>query len=173
MRIKVDDQLQIDIATRTIGVDEDIHIIQPGEGYHLFAHFHRHGVVFLDFPDLLLSERRKPSREEARQKIVRSLAIRDWHWEHKRKREPSRDLNDYADQSAGRRLGRYVGAIETLYYDLDPGAIVVVPGPGFDDPVLIGELTGRARYQAGNEPYENERMLVRLACRASTCSIQA
>lgn len=161
MRIKADDQLEIDIATRTIAPDEDIHIIQPGEGYHLFNHFHNQSVVFLDFPDILLDVGRKPDRHEARQKIVRSTAIRDWHWDGRPKRQPSRDLDHYADQTTGRRLGRYVGAIDTLYYGLAPGSIVVVPGKDIDDPVLIGELVGSARYQTWREPYEGERMLVR------------
>lgn len=161
MRIRNDHTLELDIATRTVGLNEDIHIIQPGEGYHLFEYFQRHAAVFLDFPDLQLSERRKPTREEARVQIVRSLAIRDWHWEEKPLPAPTRDVADYVDDTVNRRLGRYVGAIETLYYDLKPGSIVVVPGPGFDDPVLLGEITGPAHYVKWKPLYDGDRMLVR------------
>lgn len=161
MRIRTDGVLEIDIATRTVDRDEDVHIIQPGEGYHLFEYFRQHESIALDFPGLQLDVRRKPTREEARLQIVRSLAIRDWHWDDRPDPAPSRNAADYEDDVTNRRLGRYVGAIETLYYDLEPGSIVVVPGPGLDDPVLLGEIIGAARYAGWDPPYEGDRMLIR------------
>lgn len=57
--------------------------------------------------------------------------------------QPADDLKAYIGKDKRRRLGRYVGAIKRLYWDMKPGTIIVVPGPNFDDDVLIGEIVGR------------------------------
>lgn len=161
MRVTANDALEIDITTRVVRADENIYVIQPGEGYHLYDHFSRSNVVFLDFPDLAIDFEIKPEWRRLREHVVRSLEIQEWVNDEKRAQEPSRDIKDYIGEDHGRRLGRYAGAVEALYYDLPAGTIVVVPGPYIDDPVLIGELQGKPSRRSWKSLYSGEPMAIR------------
>lgn len=132
----------LDIATRFVGQTEDMYIVRPGEGFSLYNDFLRHRAIFLDFPDIRLDFAATPKKDALRQAVVRSMELREWHRRHQRGAEPSRDPADYIDAAKGRRVGRYVGAVERLYYTLKPGTIIVVPGPGYFSDVLIGEIVG-------------------------------
>ncbi|WP_292045585.1 MULTISPECIES: hypothetical protein [unclassified Brevundimonas] len=135
--------VKVDIATRFVGAREDMYIIRPGDGFSLYEDFVRQKAVFLDFPDIRLNfAGGRPKRDALRQAVVRSMELRSWHRAHRVGDEPSRDPADYVDAAKGRRVGRYVGAIERLYYTLPIGTIIVVPGPGYFSDVLIGELEG-------------------------------
>lgn len=135
--------ITLDIATRFVGEHEDMYIIRPGDGFSLYDDFIRKRAVFLDFPDIRLAfGGARPTREALRQAVVRSMAMQEWHRTGRHGAVPSRDPADYLLAAHGRRVGRYVGAIERLYYTLPEGTIIVVPGPGYFSDVLIGELVG-------------------------------
>ena len=151
--------LLVDIDTRIVAEDEDIYIVQPGEGYWLYETFKASSSVFLDFPDLELDfARPPPDRDAFREMIVRSLAIKEWINSGRRAPGVSRDLADYKGKASGRRLGRYVGAAKRLYFELKPGTIVVSPGPSYADDILIGEIVGRPAYVARRSLYGRERV---------------
>lgn len=144
-------KVTIDIATRMVGEDEDIFIVQPGRRYWLYEHYRRSNHIFLDFPGLDLKFSEPPPEDRAlRQMVVRSLAISDWLQDGKKGGQPAEELAAYIGKDKRKRLGRYVGAIKRLYWDMKPGTIVVVPGPNFDDDVLIGEIVGEPT-MLGNE----------------------
>lgn len=137
------EQVTIDIATRVLGATEDIYVIRPGQGFSLYGDFLRKNAVFLDFPDIRLQfGGATPNRQALRQAVVRSMAIHEWHAGGRNSAEPSREPADYVQAAVGRRVGRYVGAIERLYYTMPEGAIIVVPGPGYFSEVLIGVISG-------------------------------
>lgn len=137
------DELVVDIATRLVAPDEDVYIVRPGDGYWLYDTFATSTYVFLDFPALNLSfEGNPPSDRQLRLLITMSLAVRDWLDNDKLGPEPSHDAADYVGKDYRRRLGRYVGAVKRLYYQLKPGTIVVVPPKNWFEDVLIGELVG-------------------------------
>lgn len=151
----------VDIATRFLLPAEDIYIIRPGQDFSLYRSFLEHRVVFLDFPDLQLDPSApKPTREKLREAVVRSMRLRDWHRGGRVGAEPSRRPQDYRGEANGRRVGRYVGAVERLYYDLPKGTIIAVPGPGYFSDVLIGEL-GPVTTVNSVPLYPNEPMLAR------------
>ena len=135
--------VSVDIATRVVGTDEDIFVIQPGRSFWLYEHFLRRGYVFLDFPALFdnLPSQAPPTDEVLRRMIVRSEAFETWFDLGSKGPPPSSDLNDYIGKDKRRRLGRYVGAIKRLYWDIQVGTIVVVPGKHYDDDVMIGEIS--------------------------------
>lgn len=136
-------RVTVDIATRMVGAQEDIFIVQPGRKYWLYEHYKRSKHVFLDFPGLDLEfSKPAPADRALRQMVVRSLAISEWLQDGKKGVQPADDLKAYVGKDKRRRLGRYVGAIKRLYWDMKPGTIIVVPGPNFDDDVLIGEIVG-------------------------------
>ena len=134
--------LELDIATRIVGPDEDIYIVRPGAEFTLYEEFNRRSQVFLDFPGVGLDRSRAfPKDSVARTMIMKSMAIKEWHDAGAFGAHPPVDNAHYEALARGRRLGRYVGALKRLHYDLPVGAIVVVPGPGYFSDVLIGEIT--------------------------------
>ena len=154
--------IKVDIATRFLGAAEDIYIIRPGEGFSLYPEFFRRDAVFLDFPDLRLDlGHPKPKREALREAVVRSMALQDWYRGGKLGPEPSRDAQDYIGAANGRRVGRYVAAVERLYFDLPAGTIIVVPGPGYFSDTLIAELVGPPTEMATGDLYPGERVPAR------------
>ena len=162
MQVTGKDGLVVDIATRVVGDDEDIFVIQPGEGFHLYDRFDSASAVFMDLPDLGLDFSKPiPNWENLRETIVRSLAIKDWVVAGKHGAGPSRDIADYAGKAHGRRLGRYAGAVQSLYFELKKSAIIMVPGQHYADDVLIGELAAGPTYRSWQSLYAGERMAVR------------
>ena len=154
--------IDIDIATRIVAEDENVFIVQPGQGFHLFDYFDRSSAVFLDFPDLALDVAKPaPLWTTLREAVVRSIAIKEWIEADKLGIPPSRDVADYIGKDHGRRVGRYAGAAKALYFDLPNGTIIMAPGQRYDENVLIGELTGKPVYRTWTSLYDNERMLVR------------
>jgi len=153
--------LNLDIATRFLGAAEDIYIIRPGEKFSFYETFLHRSVVFLDFPDLRLDfSAPKPKRQALREAVVRSMMLQEWHQRGEPGVAPSRDPQDYIGAANGRRIGRYVAAIERLYFDLPNGTIIVVPGPGYFSDTLIGELVGPPTL-IGGELYRGEQIPAR------------
>lgn len=153
--------ITLDIATRFVGQAEDMYIVRPGENFSLYSDFLRHRAIFLDFPDIRLDFGAKPKRDALRQAVVRSIELREWHRRGRHGPIPSRSPIDYVDATKGRRVGRYVGAVERLYYTLQPGTIIVVPGPGYFSDVLIGEIVGAPTTIGNVDLYPGETLPAR------------
>lgn len=152
----------VDILTRIVDPDEDIYIIQPGSNYWLYEAFKTSNHVFLDFPALPLSFTQPPPDDQTlREMVMRSLAVGTWIDQGKPDPAPSRQLSDYAGKDYRKRIGRYVGAIKRLYWELKPGAIVVVPGRRFYDEVMIGEIVGRPTMYTADQIYRGETVPAR------------
>lgn len=137
-------KITLDIATRFLGQNEDMFIVRPGENFSLYNDIVRKNAIFLDFPDIRLAfDGSRPKKDALRQAVVRSMELREWHRRGRVGSEPSREPRDYVEKTRGRRVGRYVGAVDRLYYGLPASTIIVVPGPGYFSDVLIGEIVGQ------------------------------
>ena len=153
--------IEIDIATRIVGDEEDMYVVRPGASFSLYADFQRENAVFLDFPDLPFSLEQKPKFTPiVREIVTRSIAIRDWHL-GKLSSEPSREQSAYVGAAIGRRVGAYIGAIQRLYYDLPIGTVIVIPGKTYIDDVAFAEITGPTERRKAAKAYPDEYMLVR------------
>lgn len=156
--------VEVDIATRFVDEDDDVFVVRPGKGYSLYDVFQDENIVFLDFPGLRLNFASRPGRRDTtnlREQLVRSIKLRDWHLGGRQGREPSRDISAYKGKASGRRLGRYIGDIGRLYYEFEPGTIVVVPGPGYISDVLIGVIVGSAEESSDVQRYPDEKVPIR------------
>ncbi len=137
--------VEVDIATRFVDDDDDVFVVRPGKSYSLYEIFRDESIAFLDFPGLRLNLDQRPRPRDTaqlREQLVRSIRLRDWHLGGRHSREPARDISAYRGKASGRRLGRYIGDIGRLYYEFEPGTIIVVPGPGYISDVLIGIISG-------------------------------
>lgn len=156
--------LEIDIATRFVEEDEDIFVIRPGAGFSLYPTFERESIVFLDFPGLELDFAKRPPPQattQLREQLVRSIRLRDWHKGGQQSKEPARTLAAYRGKAAGRRLSRYVGDVGRLFYQFEPGTIVMIPGPGYISDVLIGTIVGPPEEVTNVGLYPGEKMPIR------------
>tara|TARA_R110000868_G_scaffold305573_7_gene566621 strand:- start:7451 stop:8599 length:1149 start_codon:yes stop_codon:yes gene_type:complete len=155
-------EFSVDIVTRVVQPDEDIYIVQPGSSYWLYETFKANNHIFLDFPALPLTfSTPAPDDKTLRQMVVRSLAMGEWIDSGKQGKQPSQLLSDYVGKDSRKRLGRYVGAIKRLYWDLKPGAIIVVPGRRFYDEVMIGEIVGVPTMYSAAQIYGGETVPAR------------
>lgn len=156
------ERVEVDLNTRIVARAENFYVVRPGRGSWLFNEFDRLEAVFLDFPYLDIDLRAKPDDlVQLRLKLARSIDLNAWLRSRRDQEAPSRDLADYVGKIHRRRLGRYVGAIETLYYDLPDGAIITAPGPNDVSDVLVGEIAGPARLSAEVIPYHGEKVPIR------------
>ena len=105
--------------------------------------------------------KKPPADEKLRLHVVRSLEIKDWYDNDCFGPKPSADLGSYVGKDFRRRLGRYVGAVKKLYFDLQVGSIIVVPGEGYFGEVLIGEITEKASAHSWTRVYGGEEFLTR------------
>ena len=153
--------IEVDIATRIVGDNEDMYVIRPGANFSLYEDFIRENAIFLDFPDLPFSLQQKPQASTiTREIIARSIAIRDWHL-GKLGNEPSRDQKDYQGTAINRRVGAYIGAIQRLYYELPIGTVLVIPSKTYIGDVLFVEITGPTEKRKAAKAYPDEEMMVR------------
>lgn len=153
--------LEIDLNTRIFGETEDIYVVRPGASHSLYDAFQAENAVFLDFPGMVLNPTQKPKNtKELREIVMRAIAIRDFHTS-KAETRPSDDLADYDGKASGRRLGRYIGAIERLYYDLPLGTLIVIPSKTDVGDVLFAEITGPVEIRKTVKRYPNEAVMVR------------
>lgn len=156
--------IDIDIATRIVGDNEDMFVVRPGVSYSLYGDFERENAVFLDFPDLPFALDQSPKATDVVREIVtRSLAIRDGHLNtDPNATPPSRDQADYKGAAIGRRVGAYIGAIQRLYYELPIGTIIIVPSSkSYIDDVAFAEITGPTERREAARAYPGEQMMVR------------
>jgi hypothetical protein len=75
--------------------------------------------------------------------------------------EPQRDPKAHKGTGKGRRIGKYVGAIQRLYYDLPIGAVIVIPSKSYVGDVLFAEITGPVERREAARAYPGEPMMVR------------
>lgn len=158
-----DTVLEIDIATRVVGPTEDFHIVRPGKGFTLYQTFDRQSVVSLDFPDLDLEAFAAAPRGSVlrRELAQRSAIIRQWHLGKRKLSEPARDIESYKGRAYKAQLGKHIASIERLYFQLEPGTIIIVPPPSPYDDVLIGVLEGGTETISNVAIYPGEAMPVR------------
>ena len=136
--------IEIDIATRVVGPEEDFFVVRPGKGFTLYDAFDRQSVVFLDFPDLDLEAFAAAARGSTlrREMAQRSAIIRQWHLGKRKLSEPARDIQAYNGRAYKAQLGKHIAGIERLYFQLEPGTLIIVPPPSAYDNVLVGVLEG-------------------------------
>jgi hypothetical protein len=149
------DVIEIDIRTRTISPSDTIHILFPGEGYANFDHMKSRSVVYLDTPGLKLDGRVHDfaNIDQLKERMALSTALRTWHRAGRFKAdEPTRQIDDYTKSRFTENRALLAGAIERLYFQVKPSALIVVPGPGLNGDVLIGEIYGK-RTSAKTENY--------------------
>lgn len=136
-------KIDVDIATRIVDDHEEVFVLRPGEEFALYDDFVRRQHVFLDFPGIGLNLTEAfPKAADARAMVAKSFAIRDWHAAGRNGPRPEGDLRAYYQQAAGRRFGRYVGALERLFYKLPVGTLLIIPSPAYMSDVLVGEIVG-------------------------------
>lgn len=141
---EVDDVIEIDIRTRVIRSDEKFHILFPGEAHSLYRAMAEREAVFLDLPGFELAGARSfAGLDRIKERIGYSDAVKAWLREGgDLSSVPDPSLDAYSILRGSQRKLLLAGAIQRLYYDLKPGDIVVVPGPGYHTDVMIGEIVG-------------------------------
>jgi hypothetical protein len=135
----------------------------PGEQHVLYRNIVRRQAVYLDLPTLDLGDATEFGQiTQIKERLALSDRVRNWHVnERPASTTPSRELKDYRRASATEKRALLAGAIERLYFDMKPGDLVVVPGPGHWTDVYIGEVVGKHTSIRDEENYPGEEIPAR------------
>jgi hypothetical protein len=132
-------KITITAGSKQIAPDARVWILHPGRGYRFYEEYAARKKVWMEFPGVEL-----PNTFELNQDIVRRLrmgkAISDWYDRGQVGQAPSRDPDSYR-LAAGKYLHEAVG----LYVTAKASDLILVPGKGYHEPVLVGELGERSR----------------------------
>lgn len=153
-----DTVIQIDLRTRVIQPGEQVYILFPGEEHSLYQNIVKRSAIYLDLPGLDLGGAKTFAEvTQMKERLALSDRVRNWHKNNRpTEKTPSRELNDYRRTSATERRELLTGAIERLYFQMKPGDLVVVPGPGHWTDVYIGEVVGRPAAIRDQKNYPGE-----------------
>jgi len=156
--------LILDPAQRVIEKDHQIFVLHPGDGKRFYNDFIAHSAVFLDIPGISFDAAPDVDDEETRKRLRMARAIGGWHKSGRHeKNAPSRDLDAYAVKIEGRDAPRFMNEVKTLYTEAKPGDLIIIPGPGYNSNVLMGELTEEfdPTYRVDSARYAAERIPAR------------
>ncbi|QRY68213.1 hypothetical protein JVX98_07970 [Ensifer sp. PDNC004] len=133
----------IDPEMRILPEDHKIFILHPGSSKRFYADFQGTNSVFLDLPGITFAE--KPEKDTPHLRNLLRMARRISSWRNSGAKEddnPSRLPQDYAVKNPSPNPPKLLHAVVDLYGEAKAGDLIVVPGPGYNSTVYIGEFKG-------------------------------
>ncbi len=122
-----------------------VYVLHAGWKKKFYLDFLRHGAVFLDIPEMRLPWDFELN-DDLKKELQRSHALAKYYKYPESLDLPSENLDDYHPVLGLRSAdfpsmdGQTLNAVKELYQKAKAGDLVIVPGWGLDQPVLIGEL---------------------------------
>jgi len=155
--------IEIDLRTKIVQQHEQVYVLFPGEEHSLYNNIVRRSAVYLDLPAFQIGGAKAAvDVSQMTERLALSDRVRNWHKNGRPEdKVPSRDLNDYRRASDTNRRGLLGGALERLYFQMKPGDLVVVPGPGIWTDVYIGEVLGEPTVIRDEDNYPSEEIPAR------------
>lgn len=131
----------IDPSVRIIDEDNQVFVLHPGQNKRFMEDFAASSAVFLDLPGVKFDEPPSATSDVVQRKLRMSRRIRGWHSRGRPEdAAPSRDVASY--KAGDKEKIRFLYEVEDLYSDAKAGDLVLVPGRGYGNTVLIGEFVG-------------------------------
>jgi hypothetical protein len=132
----------IDPGIRLIPDDQRVFVLHPGERKIFYKEFYNLNSVFLDFPGIDFARKLDSNDVDLRNSLRMSRAIAAWHrLGRDPTKKPSRDAGDYSVKNPAGEKPRYLHEVIDLYEEAKKGDLIVVPGPGYNSVVYIGEFS--------------------------------
>lgn len=133
----------IDPEMRILPDDHKIFVLHPGSSKRFYADFQGTNSVFLDLPGITFPT--KPEKDTPQLRNLLRMARRISSWRNSGAKEddnPSRVPDDYAVKNPSPNPPKLLHAVVDLYGEAKAGDLIVVPGPGYNSTVYIGEFKG-------------------------------
>ncbi|MBB2841416.1 UNVERIFIED_ORG: hypothetical protein GGE64_005199 [Rhizobium etli] len=133
----------IDPAIRILPDNHKIFILHPGSSKRFYNDFQETESVFLDIPGITLPARPEKDTPELRNLLRMAKRISSWRRNGSKKEDtPSRDPSTYKVANPAENAPKIVHAVIDLYSEAKAGDLILVPGPGYNSTVYIGEFKG-------------------------------
>ncbi len=133
----------VDPEIRILPDDHKIFILHPGSSKRFYGDFQETNSVFLDLPGITFDDEPRIDTPELRKLLRMSRRISTWRKTgSKPDDEPSRDVSDYEVKNASNSAPKLLHAVVDLYAEAKAGDLILVPGPGYNSTVYIGEFKG-------------------------------
>ncbi|MGO8016304.1 hypothetical protein AB9E19_15265 [Rhizobium leguminosarum] len=131
----------IDPAIRILPDDHRIFVLHPGSSKRFYNDFQETSSVFLDLPGITFAARPDTDTPQLRNQLRMARRIASWrNGGSKEDEKPSRDPDDYRVENPGNAAPKIVHAVMDLYAEARAGDLILVPGPGYNSTVYIGEF---------------------------------
>jgi hypothetical protein len=154
----------IDPAIRILPDDHRIFILHPGSTKRFYSDFQETSSVFLDLPGITFFARPDTDTPQLRNQLRMARRIASWRNTGAKVDEtPSRIIEDYAVANPSVAAPKIVHAVIDLYSEARAGDLILVPGPGYNSTVYIGEFLGDfdPEFKAGSFRYPTEQIPAR------------
>lgn len=133
----------IDPEMRILPDDHKIFILHPGSSKRFYADFQGTDSVFLDLPGVTFADKPETDTPELRSLLRMGRRIATWrNTGAKKEDEPSRSPEDYSVKNPSPNPPKFLHAVVDLYGEAKAGDLIIVPGPGYNSTVYIGEFKG-------------------------------
>lgn len=131
----------IDPAIRILPDDHRIFVLHPGSSKRFYNDFQETSSVFLDLPGITFAARPDTDTPQLRNQLRMARRIASWrNGGSKEDEKPTRDPDDYRVENPGNAAPKIVHAVMDLYAEARAGDLILVPGPGYNSTVYIGEF---------------------------------
>ncbi|MFD2205430.1 hypothetical protein [Kiloniella antarctica] len=154
-----------DLATKIIQEDHRVWALHAGRGKRQYEFFSDHSQVFLELPGISLTEDTFESVHSIRQHLRMSMEVYRFS-SGSVDIPPNRRAESYSGEPAEanvvgeKGLNAAVGNVCSLYRDAQIGDLVIVPGRGQYNPVLIGEIESNFSEEDGiTVPHFNNEII--------------
>ena len=145
--------MKIDLRTVVIPDERRIWVVHPGKHKKFFSDFEQNGRIYLEYPDLNLSEKLLEDDDELRRRIRYSIEV-DRYEGFVRPDGTQIRIADF-EGDATTNVAVYLRTIRHMFSHMMEGDLVIVPGWGSYSRVLFGEVVGPINFSEKDRIYPN------------------
>lgn len=133
----------VDPATRILPPEHQVFVLHPGSSKRFYNDFQETNSVFLDLPGINFATKPEGDSPELRALLRMARRIASWrNTGSKEDKKPSRKIGDYVVKNPSENPPKLVHTVIDLYSNAKQGDLILVPGPGYNSTVYIGEFKG-------------------------------
>lgn len=143
--------MRLDLNTVVIPRDRKIWVVHPGKNKKFFADFKDRSRIFLEYPDLNVTQSLLDDDDALRRRIRYSLELMRYDGLTRGDGTPIL-LGDFVGDAQS-NVAVYLRTVKHLFQNMTEGDLVVVPGWGAYANVLFGEVMGSVNFDQKDRIY--------------------
>lgn len=143
--------MRLDLNTVVIPRERKIWVVHPGKNKKFFADFQERNRIFLEYPDLSVTQKLLDDDTELRRRIRYSLEL--MRYDGLTRSDGTTISVSDLDGDSSNNVAVYLRTVKHLFQNMDEGDLVIVPGWGAYARVLFGEVVGPVNFNQKDRIY--------------------